>query len=191
MNQTPYNYLSEAIIYNKRNEKVPWDWMMENVDIVALLFTANGVDKDGVMLNFHNIYESLKHVNLPIEVIYVPMDETEEESKACYEGQANWFALRFHDPLVHIIKYMYEITCIPHLLVLKIDGTVISSHGILDLEEYGKNAIITWLSTSASTKKHRRMSKDATMYGLKWKYNDKNGKHEYQRKFTTLDEISH
>lgn len=181
---TPYNWLKDAEIFNQNCEKVPTDWILENTDVVVLLFTAKGIDRDGVIEKFYEIYENLKYINLPMEVIYVPLDENEEDAKECFEEQANWFTLKFDDLLVPTLKFMYGITCLPHVYVVKTDCSVISSHGILDLETYGKNAVITWLSTSASTKNNRKMSKDAEMYGEKWKFLNKSvAKHVFQNKF--------
>lgn len=183
----PYDWLKEATIFNKRMVHVPTSWFLENADVLILLFTSKGTDRNGAIAKFYETYENVKYANLPIEVVYVPMDETAEDMAASYESQANWFTLRFDDPLVHALKYMYEVTCIPRLLVLKVDGTVISSHGIFDLEEYGKNAVITWLSTSASIKAHRRLSRETTIYGDSWNYMNadptRNVKTEYHRKF--------
>ncbi|CAH2057353.1 unnamed protein product, partial [Iphiclides podalirius] len=183
----PYNWLKEAKIFNKRMEVVPVSWFLENVDILILLFTSKGVDRDGVIAKFYVTYENFKFANLPVEVVYVPMDETAEEMAASYRSQANWFTLQFDDPLVHTLKYMYEVTCMPHLLVLKLDGTVVSSHGTFDLEEYGKNAVLTWLSTCATSNLHRRLSKEGAIYGDSWSYMNvdptRDAKSEYQRKF--------
>ncbi|XP_059055649.1 uncharacterized protein LOC131849573 [Achroia grisella] len=183
----PYNWMDKAVVYNQRYDVVPCEWIRKNTDVLVLLFTARGIDKDGIIVKFYEIYESIKLLNLPIEVIYVPMDETEAEMKQSYETQANWFTLSIHDPLVLTLKYMYDITCIPHIVVLKIDGSIISTHGVIDLEKYGKNAVLTWLSTSASTKKHRKLNKDASMYGEKWNYlnvRPNSSKYDsYRRKF--------
>ncbi|XP_031767862.2 uncharacterized protein LOC116413357 [Galleria mellonella] len=185
---SPYDWLDEAVIYNKRYEIIPSEWIRENTDVLVLLFSARGTDRNGIVEKFYEIYENVKFLNLPIEVIYVPLEETEEEMKQSFEKQANWFTLKPYDPLVLKLKYMYDITCIPHILVLKIDGTIISTHGMVDLEQYGKNAILTWLSTSASSKNHRKLSKDAAMYGDKWNYinaQSNTSKHDsYLRKFS-------
>lgn len=183
----PYKWLHEVSIYNKNGEIVPIQWLEEKADVIVLLFTANNVDKNGVVEKFYKIYEDIKFVNIPIEVIFVPMDDLEEDSIKAYEDQANWFKIKFHDPMVSILKYMYNITCIPHLLVIKIDGTIVSNHGIRDLEEYGKNAIITWTSRNASTTKHRQLSKELEMYGKKWKYmnsDSRKDKADYKRRFS-------
>ncbi|XP_053617963.1 uncharacterized protein LOC128679614 [Plodia interpunctella] len=187
----PYDWLEEAAIYNKRYEQVPAAWFRENADVLVLLFTARGVDKDGMIQKFYTIYETIKIGNLPIEVIYVPMDDTEADMIECYQNQANWFALKFHDPLVHVLKFMYGITCIPHIYVLKIDGTIISTHGILDLVKYEKNAIMTWLSTSSTMKQHRKLVNE-TVYDTKWKYvvydSNVDEKKDYHRKFSSEPE---
>ncbi|XP_045762813.1 uncharacterized protein LOC123865661 [Maniola jurtina] len=187
----PYNWLNEAAVFNKNMDRIPFEWLEANADIVALLFTAHKINKDGLIEKFYQIFENVKFVNVPIEVIYVPLDDTEEEMQKSYENQANWFTLKYSDPLIPVLKYFYNITCIPHLLVMKVDGTIVSRHGTLDLEEYGKNAVITWLSKSASTKKCRRFSKELSMYGEKWRYinvdqQHKSTKGDYLRKFSHL-----
>lgn len=186
---TPYNWLKDAAIFNQKYEKIPTDWIIENADVIVLLFTAKGIDRDGIIEKFYEIYENVKYINLPIEVIYVPLDENEEDAKASFEEQANWFTLKFDDLLVPTLKFMYGITCLPHVYVIKTDCSVISSHGIPDLQMYGKNAIITWLSTSSSAKNHRKMSKDADMYGEKWKFlNAGVAKQVFQKRFSQNDE---
>ncbi|XP_064074970.1 uncharacterized protein LOC135194125 [Vanessa tameamea] len=185
----PYKWLNEAAIFNKNDEQIPIEWLETNADFIVLLFTSCGVDKDGIIEKFYEIYENVKFVNLPIEVIFVPMDETEEDFNHAYEQQANWFTLKYSDPLVVVLKYMYGITCVPSLVVIKVDGTIISKQGILDLEKYGKNAVVTWISRTASIKNPRKLSKELTMYGDKWKYmtvvKSKPAKADYQRKFST------
>lgn len=190
----PYKWITEAAVFNKNGEQIPCEWLENNADVIALLFSAGNTDKDGVVGKFCEIYENVKFVNVPIEVIYVPLDETEEETVKAYDNQANWFTLKYADPLIPVLKYMYAVTCIPHLLVMRPDGTVISRHAILDLEEYGKNAVITWLSKSATTKKFRRFSKELSIYGGKWNYLNvdpqKSTKGEYTRKFSNYQDSS-
>lgn len=186
----PYNYLQEAKILNKKFEIVPWDWFKENADVIVLLFVAKGIDREGIVEKFYEIYENAKYTNIPIEVIYVPTDDNEKDMLDCYEEQANWFTLNIHDPLVIFLKFIYNITCIPHLVVTKTDGTIISSHGQRDLEVYGKNALISWLSTACSMKNHRQMSTDSKMYGEKWIFMNVglNTKRVYKKKFTNIIE---
>ncbi|CAH0403054.1 unnamed protein product [Chilo suppressalis] len=178
-----YDWLKSASVYNKRFANIPSKWIKENTDVLLLLFNSKGADKDSVLKKFFHIYETVKHSNIPIEVIYASVEETEKEMRASYENQANWFTFKFDDALVLDLMYMYEITSVPHILVLKPDCTVISHHGIIDLEQYGKNAVISWLSTAASTKQ-RALNKEIDIYGPKWNYLKTSGeKKEYQRKF--------
>lgn len=64
----PLNWLPDASIFNKNMQKIDPEWIAANADIVALLFTAKGVEKDGIVHKFYKIYENVKFVNLPIEV---------------------------------------------------------------------------------------------------------------------------
>lgn len=174
--------MKEVNIYNKRMEIISSEWLMENADYVVILFSLKGVDRNGIVRKFFDIYENFKSVNIPVEVINVPMDENEEDMKSSYEHQANWFTLNFDDPIIPVLKFMYEVTCLPYILVLKIDGTVISNNGIADLEKYGKNAVISWMSTSSSMNTHRDTSKETEIYGDKWEY--ASDFKEYKRKFS-------
>lgn len=181
----PYNWMKEVSLYNKRMEKIPPNWLIQNADYVVILFSKINVDINGIVKKFYEIYESFKTVNIPVEVINVPLDDNEKDMIRSYERQANWFTLKFDDAIIPVLKFMYEVTCLPYILVLKIDGTVISNNGIADLEQYGKNAVITWMTTSASMKTHRDTNKEtheSRIYGDKWEY-VKDGK-EYKRKFS-------
>ncbi|CAG4938665.1 unnamed protein product [Colias eurytheme] len=193
MDIQPYNWLKEAHIYNKNNSRIDIEWLTENADAIVLLFTSYGVDKDGILQKFYTIYENVKFINMPIEVIYVPMDEREEDMMSCYERQANWFTLKIYDPLIQVLKHMYGITCTPYIVVIRPDGLTVSTTGIRDLEEYGKNALITWLSNPSRKTKDRKLSKESIIYGKDWKYvgaDEKHKKQEYHRRFSVVEESS-
>ncbi|KPJ18459.1 Nucleoredoxin-like protein 2 [Papilio machaon] len=144
----PYNWVDAASVYDKRGERVPAD-RLRRASAIALLFTSRGVDRDGVIARFCRIYQDIRELHLPLEVIYVPMDDTAQDAAASYSEQPDWLTLHFDDTLVHELRYMHEVTCIPQLLVVRGDGAVISSHGISDLEEYGRNAVLSWLPSAA------------------------------------------
>lgn len=191
----PYNWLQDAQVYNKQSSQVPYEWFVNNSDIIIAYFSAKGIDFKGMVAKFYETYENAKLVNLPLDVIYIPMDETEDDYKQSYEEQANWFTLKFKDKLIPLLIYMYGITSLPHLMVTRIDGSIISHCGLLDLEEYGRNVFISWLKPSSNEKTQRRLSKD-TMYGPVWRYLTIDGPKnergpEYRRKFSTqIDNLS-
>lgn len=196
-NLAPYYWLKDAKVYNHNYERIPFDWLTDCVDAIVLYFSVRGKDRNGIIDNFYEIYENAKYKNLPIEVINVPMDETKENMCIGFDEQANWFTLMYSDPLIVILQYRYQISSVPHLVVIRTDGSIVSSHGILDLDEYGKNALITWLSCSAGSDNNKRLSKEMSMYGPKWKFLSagvgKTAKPDYRRKFSimpTPDEIT-
>lgn len=170
--ENAFNWLKDAKVVNKKMTPISYNTLHENADIICLLFNKIGCDRDGIIRKFYNIYENSKYVNIPIEVIYVPLDETATDFRRSFKEQANWFALKFDDPVIHVIKFMYEITCVPQLRVINNNCALISRDGIGDLEQYGQNAVITWLPTAASSKKHRNFKNDADLYGTQWNYID-------------------
>ncbi|XP_050673146.1 uncharacterized protein LOC126971019 [Leptidea sinapis] len=178
----PYDWLKEASIYNKNYTLIPVEWFKENADVIVLLFTANGLDKDGIVEKFYSIYENVKLINIPIEVIYIPMDETEEDMMQCFERQANWFTLKIYDPLVQVLKYMYGITYMPTMFVIRPDLTLVSMLGVMELEQHGKDAIITWLSSPLKLR-NRQLENEKNIYGNEWKYANVDKKKEYRRRF--------
>ncbi|XP_063629063.1 uncharacterized protein LOC134800523 [Cydia splendana] len=184
----PYNWIKDAKIYNKSYSLIPSEWIQENADIVVVLFISKGVDREGIVQKFYNIYESVKHANVPIEVIHVPLDENKLLMKESFKQQANWYTLLHDDPLKLILTYLYEVSYIPYFVVIKPDGTIVSNTANRDLEEYGKNAIIAWLSPSACVKHTRKLEDEAVMYGSKWNYlikEEAEEKKEYPRRFVS------
>ncbi|XP_063542481.1 uncharacterized protein LOC134751066 [Cydia strobilella] len=184
----PYNWIKDANIYNKNYALIPPEWIEANADIVVVLFISKNVDREGIVQKFYNIYESVKHANVPLEVIHVPLDENKLLMRQSFEQQANWFTLLHDDPLVLILTYLYEVSYIPYVVVIKPDGTIVSNTGNRDLEQYGKNAVIAWLPPSACVKHTRKLTDEAPMYGSKWRYlikEEEEEKKEYPRRFTT------
>lgn len=167
-----FNWLKQAQVVNKRFSPITYSLIHENADIICLLFNQLNCDRNGIIRKFYSIYENSKYVNIPIEVLNIPLDEKDSDFRRSFKEQANWFTLKFDDPLINLLKFMYEVTCVPQLRIINMDCTLISRDGIGDLEQYGQNAVITWLPTSANSKKHRHFKNDAFMYGSKWNYID-------------------
>lgn len=143
------DWLKQAKIYNHKYKKVPNTLILDRVDTLVLYFSMLNVDRHNVMSNFCDIYRHTWRIQLPLEVINVPMDENRKDMWTNFDGQPGWYTLGYGDSLITTLQYRYGITAVPHLLVIKLDGTIISTHGILDLDVYGKNALIAWLSTAA------------------------------------------
>ncbi|XP_063369675.1 uncharacterized protein LOC134658008 [Cydia amplana] len=184
-----YNWINDAKIYNKNYTLIPSEWITANADIVVILFISKNVDREGIVQKFYNIYESVKHVNVPLEVIHVPLDENQSLMRESFDQQANWFTLLHDDPLVLILTYLYGVSYIPYFVVIKPDGTIVSNTANRDLEQYGKNAVIAWLSPTACVKHTRKLADEAPMYGSKWRYLIKEEdveKKEYPRRFTSV-----
>ncbi|KAF9423402.1 hypothetical protein HW555_001211 [Spodoptera exigua] len=190
----PFNWLENARIYNHSYEKVPIEGVLENTDIIILYFSMrNSYRSDNIIHKFYEFYDFARLRNLPIEVINVPMDETREDMCISYEEQADWFTLMFDDPIIITLQYRHEVSSVPHLVVTKGDGSMVSSHGILDLDEFGKNAFIAWLSQTAYTKFTKKISRDKKKNAQKLNsLNPGAGnvkKHEYITHFSKLEKL--
>ncbi|CAH1640608.1 unnamed protein product [Spodoptera littoralis] len=166
----PFDWLKYAKLYNHKYEKIPSWWLRQGVDVIVLYFSLNNRDKKHIMYDFYEWYENARFMNFPIEVINVPLDSNIEDMCMSYDEQANWFTIMYSDPLIFTLLYMYDVTCVPHLVVIRPDGTLVSSHGIMDIERYGKNALMTWLSPTANSIPPKRFSRVKRMFGQKWRY---------------------
>uniref|UniRef100_A0A2A4K8B5 Thioredoxin-like fold domain-containing protein n=1 Tax=Heliothis virescens TaxID=7102 RepID=A0A2A4K8B5_HELVI len=191
---TAFNWLKDAKLYNHNYERVTSAWLTDNVDTIVLYFSIRNADRpDNIIYQFYEMYENARYMNLPVEVINVPMDETKENMCIGYDEQANWFTLMYNDPLIITLQYIYAIGSVPHLVVIRTDCSLVSQHGILDVDAYGMNAFITWLSTSASSTTPKRLSKELKKYGPKWKYLTagvgKTAKPDYRRKFSVVQKV--
>lgn len=50
----------------------------------------------------------------------------------------------FLNPFSRELKYKYHVTTIPHVIVVKKDGTLITNSGKTEIEEIGVNVLVTW-----------------------------------------------
>ncbi|XP_050503375.1 nucleoredoxin-like protein 2 [Diabrotica virgifera virgifera] len=87
--------------------------------------------------------ENLKK-NIGMEIIYVSADTTEEMYEQGIADQGPWCAIPFEDDISVELRYRYDVTSMPQLVVVKKDGTIISAKGKRELESLGNNVLVTW-----------------------------------------------
>ena len=80
-----------------------------------------------------------------MEVIYVSSDNDEKNFKTDFIiRQGPWMAVPFKDPVATELKYKYNISSLPTLIVVNKEGDMITRSGREELENLGINVIVTW-----------------------------------------------
>ncbi len=84
-----------------------------------------------------------------LEIIYVPFDKSKEEYEE-FRKTMPWAAIPFGDPRKEAFTKEHKIIGIPHLVILKPDGTVLVPNGRADVQKKGLQAFEEWLAKAAS-----------------------------------------
>uniref|UniRef100_A0A7S3CPC7 protein-disulfide reductase n=1 Tax=Strombidium rassoulzadegani TaxID=1082188 RepID=A0A7S3CPC7_9SPIT len=95
---------------------------------------------DPMLVEFYN------HVNQfskKIEIIYVNSDEDTGQFNGVI-SQTPWLSIPFNDPRVMDLKQLYAITSVPILVILRKDGTVVTTNGRNDIYALENDAINHW-----------------------------------------------
>lgn len=91
-------------------------------------------------------YAEAKKENLPVEVIFVTNDGSEEDMFAYMaELHGDWLALPFGSEPIKQLDTKYEINGIPTLVVVKKDGSLLTDDGREHIESNGVKAFKEWL----------------------------------------------
>ncbi|KAH7970811.1 hypothetical protein HPB49_015809 [Dermacentor silvarum] len=91
-------------------------------------------------------YREAKNQGLPIEVVYVSSDRSEDEMNAFLNStDENWPALPYGDKLQFALKARYKIAGIPALVVLRADGSLVCANGRPDIMAKSHLAFRDWL----------------------------------------------
>ncbi|XP_037528137.1 nucleoredoxin-like protein 2 [Rhipicephalus sanguineus] len=92
-------------------------------------------------------YREAKDEGLPIEVVFVSSDRSEDEMIAFVKSShENWPALPYGDPLQFTLKARYKISGIPTLVVLNARGGLVCTNGRSNIVAMSHEAFKEWLS---------------------------------------------
>ena len=78
-----------------------------------------------------------------MEIIFVSFDKSKEEFEE-YRKSMPWIAIPYGDPKRDLLKKEHGIIGIPHLVVMKADGTVIVPNGRADVQKKKMQAYEEW-----------------------------------------------
>ena len=90
------------------------------------------------------------------EIIFASADKNEDDYHTYY-GKMPWKAFNFQDERFNKFKNLYGVTGIPKLIILTVDGLLITKDGRNDIIEKGEDAWIGWI-----TKRDEEIEKNKT-----------------------------
>ncbi|KAL1518326.1 hypothetical protein ABEB36_001965 [Hypothenemus hampei] len=113
--------------------------------LLIYLFTASFVNRPEFMQKLKNVYQENLKRNTGMEIIYVTSDTEEKNFKHDFTiRQGPWLAIPFKDTVAIELRYKYEISSLPTLVVVNKEGEIITRSGREELEKLGINVLVTW-----------------------------------------------
>jgi len=91
-----------------------------------------------------DVYRKINAHGKRLEVVYAHSDENYQQF-AGHVAQMPWLAIPFGDPRAMDLKAMYSITAVPVLVVLRKDGTVVTTNGRNDIYAMDDKAFSHWM----------------------------------------------
>lgn len=139
-------HLAGLTLVKKNKEQVSADDSLADKEIIAFYFSAHWCPPCRMFTPIlADFYEEIKDQELPLEIVFVSSDETEEGLFGYMnEAHGDWLAVPFGSPAAEKLSEKFGIQGIPALVVTKKDGTVVSENGRGDVEKKGVNAYKDW-----------------------------------------------
>lgn len=139
-------WLSTTKFINKQSNYIQ-DGHFKDTTVFALFFSALFDERGDILNTLKQMYTKLKSRRLPVEIIFISKDESEEEMLETFKNHGDWIAIEYTEPVISEFGFIYEICSIPKLIILGKDGSKLSRDGIDDIEKYGIGAVLSWTST--------------------------------------------
>ncbi|KAJ8963345.1 hypothetical protein NQ318_018817 [Aromia moschata] len=114
---------------------------------IIYFFSSSTADNGEFLDALKQFYEENRKRKVGMEIIYVSSDSSEDEFQEYFKQQGPWIAIPFKASMCDELRWMYDITYLPQLVVVKkSDGSIISKRGKEELEKLGINVLVTWMT---------------------------------------------
>ncbi|XP_065569025.1 nucleoredoxin-like protein 2 [Artemia franciscana] len=142
------NVLAGKMLMQKSGNLVSAEQALANKQVIGYYFSAHWCPPckqfTPVLADF---YQELKDNDAPFEIIFVSSDRSEQEMKSyMQELHGDWYAIPLGDPVASTLKKTFSVTGIPAFIIVKRDGTVITTNGRADVQMKGPACFTTWAS---------------------------------------------
>ncbi|XP_072380831.1 nucleoredoxin-like protein 2 [Diabrotica undecimpunctata] len=120
--------LEDQMIKKPDGTVVEWHVYLKNVKIFIFFFSASCVKNAEELIRLlKELYAENLKKNIGMEIIYVSADTTLESYEEGIAEQGPWCAIPFENDISVELRYRYDVTSMPQLVVVKKDGTIISA----------------------------------------------------------------
>ncbi|XP_049818170.1 nucleoredoxin-like protein 2 isoform X2 [Aethina tumida] len=108
----------------------------KKVKTILYYFTASYVhEQKHIAYALQNVYNESKLRNIGWEVIYVTSDTKETEFMKDFQSETHGNCE---------LRYKYNITNLPNIVVVRLNGDIVTTNGRVELEAIGMNVLVTW-----------------------------------------------
>jgi nucleoredoxin len=119
---------------------------LKSAQLIGIYFSAHWCPPcrgfTPVLAEFYNKVNANGEV---FEVVFVSSDN-DEKSFQSYLNEMPWIAVKFGAPEIEALGDQYQVSGIPRLVILKTDGTVVSSNARSDVMTKKEAAFALWLN---------------------------------------------
>ncbi|KAH7935356.1 hypothetical protein HPB52_006743 [Rhipicephalus sanguineus] len=123
------------------------DDVLKETSVLALYFSAGWCP--GCRMFTPVLAEAYRQNKSPnVEVVFVSSDRSIFAMiHFMRQSHANWFAVKFGDPLRQELRTKYRITGVPALVVVRRDGSLINADARVDVATKGHRSFLDWLAS--------------------------------------------
>ncbi|KAJ8963356.1 hypothetical protein NQ318_018828 [Aromia moschata] len=118
--------------------------VLKTAKIIAYYFTASWVNHPDLLEKLKAVYEEGKRRHSGMEVIYVSADTEEKLFTKHFKEHGPWYSIPFGNTLAEVLRWRYNITCMPQIVVVRKDGLIVTRRGTRELEELDIDVLVTW-----------------------------------------------
>lgn len=130
---------------NQNLNLIPASQLLKNKKIVIYFFSASWVKAPDLLTKLKMIYDENIKRNTGMEIIFVSADTEEKSFLKEYACHGPWLAIPFKSDTAVELRWKYDITSLPQLIVVKVNsGIIISRKGREELMNLGLNVLVTW-----------------------------------------------
>lgn len=140
---SPYAFLGQELLNG--TEKVSID-TLATAPVVAVYFSAHWCPPcRGFTPVLAEWYNSVNEDGKKVEIVFVSCDQNQQQFENYY-GEMPWLSVPFSAAKVQEIKQTIPFNGIPYLVVLKKDGTILSTNGRGDVSAKGPACADEWVA---------------------------------------------
>ncbi|GJQ76384.1 hypothetical protein Trydic_g2949 [Trypoxylus dichotomus] len=144
------DFASCPSIMNCVGKLVNTERALRNKETLAYYFASSSCPGQKELLQkLKDIYREVKDRRIPMEIIYISSDrDADVMLKHFRHHHHGWYALPVNAPIIGELHIQYNVTYEPQIIVVTKEGVIVTKTGMAELEEFGKNVIVKWMTSN-------------------------------------------